>query len=68
MTTVVATHTLYRGTRHHPLLSRYTTESEIDRMIEAVPPIIARLCKLSPYWSGRGPVEVSEAPFEPAYA
>jgi len=31
-------------------LSRYNTESEIDRVIEAVPPIIARLRKLSPYW------------------
>jgi len=31
-------------------LSRYNTEREIDRVIEAVPPIIARLRKLSPYW------------------
>ena len=31
-------------------LSRYNTEREIDRVVEAVPPIIARLRKLSPYW------------------
>ena len=31
-------------------LSRYNTESEINRVIAAVPPIIARLRKLSPYW------------------
>ena len=31
-------------------LSRYNTESEINRVIAVVPPIIARLRKLSPYW------------------
>ncbi len=49
-------------------LSRYTTESEIDRVITAVPPIIARLPKLSPYWSGNGPVDGGEKTFAPAYA
>lgn len=49
-------------------LSRYTTEAEIDRVIEAVPPIIAQLRKLSPYWSESGPVEASEQGFVPAYA
>lgn len=49
-------------------LSRYTSEAEIDRVIEAVPPIIAQLRKLSPYWSGSGPVEAREQPFSPAYA
>ncbi len=49
-------------------LSRYTTEAEIDRVIEAVPPIIAQLRKLSPYWSENGPVEVSGQGFVPAYA
>lgn len=49
-------------------LSRYTTEAEIDRVIEAVPPIIAQLRKLSPYWSENGPVEASEQGFAPAYA
>ena len=45
-------------------LSRYTTEAEIDRVIEAVPPIIAQLRKLSPYWNGEQP---AEAAFAPAY-
>lgn len=49
-------------------LSRYTTEAEIDRVIEAVPPIIAQLRKLSPYWSESGPVEASEQGFVPACA
>lgn len=49
-------------------LSRYTTEAEIDRVIEAVPPIIAQLRKLSPYLSESGPVEASEQGFVPAYA
>lgn len=48
-------------------LSRYTTEAEIDRVIEAVPPIVAQLRKLSPYWSGNGPVEADKA-FAPVYA
>ena len=46
-------------------LSRYNTEEEIDRVIAAVPPIIAQLRKLSPYWNGDGPA--AEA-FAPAYA
>ena len=49
-------------------LSRYTKPEEIDRVIEAVPPIIAQLRKLSPYWSGDGPVEDPEKAFAPAYA
>lgn len=49
-------------------LSRYTTEAEIDRVIEVVPPIIAQLRKLSPYWSESGPVEAGEQGFVPAYA
>ncbi|MBN1653479.1 MAG: cysteine desulfurase NifS [Deltaproteobacteria bacterium] len=31
-------------------LSRYSTESEIDRILEVFPRIIANLRKLSPYW------------------
>ncbi|MBD3163187.1 MAG: aminotransferase class V-fold PLP-dependent enzyme [Candidatus Eisenbacteria bacterium] len=31
-------------------LSRYTTEEEIDRVVEALPEIVARLRRLSPYW------------------
>ena len=48
-------------------LSRYNTEEEIDRVIAAVPPIIAQLRKLSPYWSGEGPAD-AEKTFAPAYA
>ncbi|GHT86988.1 cysteine desulfurase NifS [Betaproteobacteria bacterium] len=49
-------------------LSRYTTEAEINHVIEAVPPIIAQLRKLSPYWKENGPVENPEEAFAPAYA
>jgi len=49
-------------------LSRYTTEEEIDRVIAAVPPIIAQLRELSPYWGEDGPVENPEQAFAPAYA
>jgi cysteine desulfurase len=31
-------------------LSRYTTDDEIDRVIEVFPDIVARLRRLSPYW------------------
>lgn len=48
-------------------LSRYTTEAEVDRVIEALPPIVAQLRKLSPYWKGDGPVDAAEA-FAPVYA
>jgi cysteine desulfurase len=37
-------------------LSRENTEAEIDRVAAAVPEIIARLRKLSPYWGEDGPV------------
>jgi cysteine desulfurase len=49
-------------------LSRYNTEAEVDRVIAAVPPIIAQLRKLSPYWSGEGPVTNPEQAFHPDYA
>jgi cysteine desulfurase len=49
-------------------LSRYTTEAEIDRVIAAVPPIIAQLRELSPSWKANGPVENPEEAFAPAYA
>jgi len=49
-------------------LSRYNTEEEVDRVIAAVPPIIAQLRKLSPYWSGEGPVTNPEQAFQPEYA
>jgi cysteine desulfurase len=49
-------------------LSRYTKPEEVDRVIEAVPPIIAQLRKLSPYWSENGPVAEPEKAFAPTYA
>ncbi len=49
-------------------LSRYNTEAEIDRVIEAVPPIIAQLRKLSPYWGENGPTDEAGKSFAPAYA
>ena len=48
-------------------LSRYNTPEEIERVIEVVPPIIAQLRKLSPYWDGDGPVEEPEKAFAPTY-
>lgn len=47
-------------------LSRYNRAEEIHRVIREVPPIVAQLRKLSPYWSGNGPLE--EAGFQPSYA
>ncbi len=49
-------------------LSRYNTEEDVDRVIAAVPTIIAQLRKLSPYWNVDGPVENPEQAFQPAYA
>ena len=49
-------------------LSRYNTAEEIDRVIKEVPPIVAKLRKLSPYWGEDGPVENPEAAFAPVYA
>jgi len=48
-------------------LSRYNTEEEIDKVIAAVPPIMERLRKLSPYWSDQGPVCEPEKAFNPVY-
>lgn len=49
-------------------LSRYTTEAEVDYVISQVPDIVARLRKLSPYWSGNGPVQDPGKEFAPVYA
>ena len=49
-------------------LSRYNTESEIDAVIAAVPKIMEKLRKLSPYWGENGPVEEPEKAFQPTYA
>jgi cysteine desulfurase len=48
-------------------LSRYNTMDEIERVIAAVPPIMAQLRKLSPYWGEDGPVEEPEKAFAPTY-
>ncbi|MBK7675760.1 MAG: transposase [Candidatus Accumulibacter sp.] len=37
-------------------------------VIAAVPPVIAKLGKLSPYWRGDGPVTHPEQTFLPEYA
>lgn len=34
-------------------LSKYNTETEIDRVIEVIPPIIGQLRAISPYWNER---------------
>jgi cysteine desulfurase len=49
-------------------LSRYNTMDEIERVIAAVPPIVAQLRKLSPYWGVDGPVEEPGKAFAPTYA
>lgn len=49
-------------------LSVYNTEAEVDRVIAAVPPIVAQLRKLSPYWTDKGPAANPEAAFAPTYA
>jgi cysteine desulfurase len=49
-------------------LSRYNGMQEIERVIVAVPPIVAQLRKLSPYWGEDGPLEEPEKAFAPAYA
>lgn len=49
-------------------LSRYNCMGEIERVIEAIPPIMAQLRKLSPYWQDDGPVEEPEKAFAPMYA
>lgn len=49
-------------------LSRYSTEEEVDRVIQVVPEIVAQLRKLSPYWGENGPTEEPEKAFAPVYA
>ncbi|MGM0676383.1 cysteine desulfurase NifS [Ectothiorhodospira marina] len=49
-------------------LSRFNTQEEVDRVIQVMPDIVARLRKLSPYWGEDGPVEDPEQAFAPAYA
>ncbi|MBW9267095.1 MAG: cysteine desulfurase NifS [Candidatus Thiodiazotropha sp. (ex. Lucinisca nassula)] len=49
-------------------LSRYNTMDEVERVIEALPPIVEQLRKLSPYWGESGPVEEPGKAFAPTYA
>lgn len=49
-------------------LSRYNSMDEIERVIAAVPPIVEKLRRLSPYWGENGPVENPEQAFVPKYA
>lgn len=49
-------------------LSRYNTMEEVERVIGAVPAIVAQLRQLSPYWGDNGPVEEPEKAFAPTYA
>ncbi|MEZ5672065.1 MAG: aminotransferase class V-fold PLP-dependent enzyme [Thiotrichaceae bacterium] len=49
-------------------ISRYNTLAEIERVIQEVPPIIAQLRKLSPYWGVNGPIENPQKTFAPTYA
>jgi cysteine desulfurase len=49
-------------------ISRYNTMTEIEQVIQAVPPIIAQLRKLSPYWGENGPIENPQKAFAPTYA
>ena len=49
-------------------LSRYNTMQEVEEVIAAIPPIMEKLRKLSPYWGESGPVEEPEKAFAPTYA
>jgi cysteine desulfurase len=49
-------------------LSRYNTMQEVEEVIAAIPPIMEKLRKLSPYWGENGPVEEPEKAFAPTYA
>ena len=49
-------------------LSRYNTEQEVDQVIAAVPPIIAHLRAISPYWQDEQSSPVARMNFEPVYS
>jgi len=48
--------------------SRYNKMSEVDEVLKVMPGIVATLRKLSPYWSGDGPVANPEQAFAPTYS
>jgi cysteine desulfurase len=41
---------------------------EIERVIQVVPPIVAQLRSLSPYWGEKGPAAGAAESFTPTYA
>ena len=49
-------------------LSRDNTKADVDRVIEVMPTIIAKLREMSPYWKDGAPVEDPEQAFAPVYA
>ena len=49
-------------------LSRYNNMVEVDEVLKVMPGIVATLRKLSPYWSGDGPVANPEQAFAPTYS
>jgi len=49
-------------------LSRHNTMEEVEEVIKAIPPIMEKLRKLSPYWGENGPVAEPEKAFAPTYA
>jgi cysteine desulfurase len=49
-------------------LSRHNTMEEVEEVIKAIPPIMEKLRKLSPYWGENGPVDEPEKAFAPTYA
>ena len=49
-------------------LSRHNTMEEVEEVIKAIPPIMEKLRKLSPYWGENGPIEEPEKAFAPTYA
>jgi cysteine desulfurase len=46
-------------------LSRETTDEDVDRVLEVMPSVIAKLREMSPFWRER---EVREGAFNPTYA
>jgi cysteine desulfurase len=50
-------------------LSRYNTLQEVNRVIDAVPPVIEQLRSISPYWSTETQSSrEQQASFQPAYS
>jgi cysteine desulfurase len=50
-------------------LSRYNTLQEVNRVIDAVPPVIEQLRSISPYWSTETQSSrAQQASFQPAYS